>query len=204
LLKEAVLIEGGLLFSMRYNVKLAFGFLSLAFVIALAGCMSAPKVVDPAGVDISVVKLTRDQAVMSYGGGSLKEPNPYRMPGGILMGQPHELIVLRFSMVASRNAQVFVNSITARTADGASVARYDELDEYAAYISGWKSPLTERNVQIVRDSYIPGSSFKIRPGRHTYYAVLIGKNPIPRPFKVSVDIYVDEGNSRFFDIDVPQ
>ena len=175
---------------------------ALIVLVALAftACMSAPKVADPSGVDIDVVCLTPVQALMAFGS-TTDEVNPYRTPGGVIIS-PHEFVVLRFAITASRKAEISINDITASNPDGDSVAHFNEPEQFITYIGGWKSPVTAKNVQIVRDTYIPGTAFTSRTGRHSYYAVLIGKNPIPRPFQVKVDISVDNGESRFYTFDV--
>jgi len=174
---------------------------SCIMLIGLAGCASSPKVSDPSGVDISVEKLTPGQALMSFG--SLpRDPNPYRTQGGAIMGFPNELIVLRFTIVAAQKAMVTINSITALDSKGTSVAKYYYIDEYSSYIGTWQSAVTAQMVQKVQDTYVPGDSFTVLPGHHTYYAVLLGKNPIPRPFQVSVDASADDGQSRVFSFDV--
>ncbi len=181
---------------MKSKVSVLLAFVAIAF----GACMSAPKVTDPSGVDVDVMCLTPTQAIMTFGSAP-NEPNPYRTPGGVIIS-PHELVVLRITIAAAHKAAISINDITASNPDGDSVAHFNEPEQFIAYIDGWKSPITAQNVQIVRNTYIPGTNFTSRTGRHSYYAVLIGKNPIPRPFQVKVDISVDNGDSRFFTFDV--
>jgi hypothetical protein len=172
--------------------------LMLVMLITLGGCASAPKVNDPSGVDVSVLRLSPDQAMMlSFVDG----PNPYQVPGGVFT-HPHEYIVLRFEVVAARKGQVSINSIVALGPDDASVARYDYLDDFCGYIASWNSPTVGPSIQVVKNTYLPGDSFTATLGHRTYYAVLIGKNPIPRPFQVKVDVSVDNGDPRIFTFDV--
>jgi hypothetical protein len=169
--------------------------------ILLAGCVSAPKVSDPSGVDISVVRLTSDQALMSFGAAPT-DANPYRTPGGMMMGYPHELIVLRFTVVAAKKAQISIDGITATGSDGSDVAKYYYIDDYTNYVTSWQGDLAVKKAQVVQDTYLPGDHFQAWLGHHTYYAVLVGKNPIPRPYQAKVSISVDDGTPRIFTFDV--
>jgi hypothetical protein len=172
--------------------------LSIIGIIILGGCASAPRVSDPSGVDISVVRLTLDQAMMlSFTDG----PNPYQAPGG-LISHPDEFVVLRFVVVAAQKAEVSVDSITALNPDGGRVAKYVYIDGLSDYINSWNAFTRAQSIQVVQNTYLPGDHFQVGPGHHTYYAVLIGKNPIPRPFTVEADVSVDDGQPRNFSFNV--
>jgi hypothetical protein len=172
--------------------------LGLVALIALGGCAGAPKISDPSGVDIKVTFLPLEQAAMlSFVDG----PNPYQTPGG-LFTHPNDYIVLRFDVQASRKGQVSVNGATALGPDGASVARFDYIDDFCSYIAGWNSPSAGPMIQVVKNTYLPSDSFTASLGHRSYYAVLIGKTPLPKPYQVRVDVSVDNGESRIFSFDV--
>jgi hypothetical protein len=174
---------------------------TLFALLVLVCCASAPRIIDPSGVDVSVSRLTPDQALMSFSA-TPADPNPYRTPGGLLMGYPNELVVLRFDISAATQSPVAINAITATGNDDSRVARYFYIDEYAKYIAGWQLPVSVRNGEIVKETYLPGDRFVVRQGKRSYYAVLVGKNPIPRPFQVRVDLCAGNDQSRIFTFDI--
>jgi len=126
------------------------------------------------------------------------------MPGGLLMGYPHEFVVLKIAINAISQTDIMVDQIAAIGTDGKPVARYYDLPEFCDYLSGWASlsKILPQNLEIAKDTYLPGPDFQTRKGQRTYYAVLIGKNPLPRPFTIKVSLGFNNAPERQFSIDV--
>ena len=110
--------------------RLAFLFAALSLM--LGSCASVPKVTDESGVDISVERLTEIQAASSFGG-SPDKPNPYRTPGGLLMGKPNEFVVCKVKVNAVRDATVFLVKAEAVDLSGTSVATFEDMPSFIDY-----------------------------------------------------------------------
>jgi len=164
----------------------------------IVGCAGVPKVTDPSGVDINVVSLTEREVLGRFG--MTTDGNPYVAPGAAVMGTPGEYIVLRFDISASHEGIFHLNRIDALGPDSKPVATAFERDGFASYAPKWtddESLAKKLSVNVER-TYLPGYDFPIRPGRRTYYAVLAGKRPLPRPFVVTVSVSIDSGTARDF------
>jgi len=186
-----------------------FGVGMIAAVVlagALSGCAGVPKVVDPSGVDLSLSRLTERQMLALYGAGTDDDPNPYVTPGSLLSSSDAEYIVLRLDVVAARRALISLNEVTARDDSGKQLATLYTWPDFKAWLKSWSMDDKVLNIEYVKaeSSYIPGMDFQVGVGRRSYYLVLIGKRPIPKPCTVLGSFSIDSDTTKNFTVEVPK
>ena len=171
---------------------------TLVGVLLLAGCAGLPKTKDLSGVDVGVALVSQREALGTFG--TRMDANPYLAPGGGIMGHAAEYVVVRFDIAAARDATFHVNEISAKAPNGASVAQLFAEDDFASYVARWTDDesLAKKLSVNVQRTYLPGYDFSISPGRRTYYVVLAGAKPLPRPFAVMVNVAIDSDAARVF------
>jgi hypothetical protein len=166
--------------------------LPLAFALVL-GCASAPKVVDPNGVDVSLRFVTEAETTTRWdteGQGM----NPYMTPSSMFSINNDQFYVVEMTIAAARSAKVEVYAIKALDAEGAQIARFFDWTDFAAYIQSWKQD-DQGGLSMARKAnatYLKSLSFDMQPGRRSYIAVLIGKKPLVGKFRVEALVGVDE------------
>jgi hypothetical protein len=140
----------------------------------------------------SIQVLDRN-AVKSYFGPN-PSTDPFIEPAGLLQGQKSEFVVieLRLNLVAKARVTLFA---TAETPDGATVAQLLDAEGMLAYWAGWPGlgghTGEESRGKKIDDYCIPSPSFIASKGASRYIAVLVGKNPLPRPATVRIHALVE-------------
>jgi hypothetical protein len=174
------------------------GCASLVLLFALVGCASSPPITSSSA---SLSFASPQELRASYGYNYLT--NPYLEPVSLLRGKKNEFIVLKIDLELAVPARVKFYA-SALSPDGKEVAELKNIELFQLYWdmqaegegSGRRAPNLQR-------SYLPGFEFTARKGRNTYYAVLIGANPIPRPATVSAELNVVGLDSIVFEAELP-
>jgi len=179
------------------------GLLCLSAIVALSSCVSAPRVSDPSGVDINVALVPENYLLQMYGSGP-NDGNPYRTPGSMITGKPHEFVRLGITIASTRKATIYVDGIVAKNAAGEEGARFYPKSEFSDYTAQWSNKMRARAQEIIQDTYVPDSGFVVSPGKVTYYAVLIGKKELPRPLTVTASVGVDTDSPRQLVVEVAE
>ena len=171
------------------SVKLAMVSIAL-LIVTLSGCKTAPK----AKADVPVVQITKatTEEIKAYG--SSYESNPYMEPRTLIRGKLNEFFVVKIVLNLPAKSKVSVLA-EMKGPDGSSAARaYSKLD----FATFWQNviaqneddPKYNQKMTTIARSCIPGFDFTEGAGLTTYYLPFVGKNPIPRPSKVYVQVSV--------------
>jgi len=125
--------------------------------------------------------------------------NPYIEPSTVLRGKLDEFYIVKIDFNLEKASRI---DIVARMdlANGSPAAYPYDREQFLAYWEGFAShDLIEDNVEYVkkmnaiRNTCFPSYSFIQKSGRSILYLPFIGKNPIPRPAKVYVQVYMENG-----------
>ncbi len=129
-------------------------------------------------------------------------PSPYEPPDGLFVKSDQGFVVLVIEVTGASGAnQVELTGM--RTQEkGISFQTRD------AFIAWWKN----RNIyegsdhaweRYIRQTYLPPGNFRLSRGDSTYFAVLMGKRPIPKPLSIEARFKVD-GQERIFNISMDE
>ncbi|MFA5852456.1 MAG: hypothetical protein WC820_07135 [Spirochaetales bacterium] len=176
------------------------GFAAVAMIAALfSGCASAPHY-NPA-LPVLAVSQAQYADIRPYG--PSYESNPYMEPRTLIRGKLNEFFVVKLDFNLAVDAKITVIA-DATTLDGKEAAK--AYDQYA-FVSYWDAntsyePDNDAKAQmrntIISRSCIPSMSFTQRAGKSTLLMPMIGKNPIPRPAKLYVQVAASTGESVVF------
>ena len=178
----------------------SIGFIAVAIIVALfSGCASAPHY-NPALPVLAVSQAQYDD-IRPYG--PSYESNPYMEPRTLIRGKLNEFFVVKLDFNLPVNTKITVIA-DATTLDGKEAAKV--YDQYS-FVSYWDANTTyepdndaknQMRNTIISRSCIPSMSFTQRAGRSTLLMPIIGKNPIPRPAKIYVQVATSTGESVVF------
>lgn len=121
--------------------------------------------------------------------------NPYLEPQTLLRGKLNEFYILKLQFNLPTNMLVsIITEITSK--DGQEAAKAYDKNAFTDFwdINTMTYPDNDaknqnRNTAIAR-SCIPAMSFTQRAGVNTLFLPIIGKNPIPRPAKIYIQVSV--------------
>jgi len=177
-----------------------FILISTAISFAFLSCASNPKVIEP---NASLSLLSQADVKSGYFGATQNE-NPYMEPVGILRGRPTEFVVIKLDFSTASEA-IVTFSATLKNEKGDRLAELKTQDEMFSFWTGWEGDvLLNRQRELnIRQTYLPASSFEAKPGKYTYYAVLMAKYPIERPSVIHAELNVSGLNPVILDMPLP-
>lgn len=176
------------------------GFLAVAIIATLfSGCASTSRF--DAALPVLAVSQAQYADIRPYGPNY--ESNPYMEPRTLIRGKLNEFFILKLDFNLPADAKITIIA-DATTPDGKEAAKaYDQ----SSFVSFWDAnttsdPDNDSKIQmrntIISRSCIPTMSFTQRAGRNTLLMPMIGKNPIPRPAKIYVQVAASTGESVVF------
>lgn len=158
--------------------------LVLVLALALSACVSAPP---PTEVAISARLL--DKAALKSAYGSKAGENPYIEPVGLVMGQREEFAVVELKVSLPAKATVSLSAQLDGPEGPGAELKY--RDDFHAYWSIYEDmPGTTLRSSKIDAVCLPSGQFESKAGTRAYYLVFVGKNPIPRPAEISVQVVV--------------
>ena len=89
--------------------------------------------------------------------------------------------------------------------DGKEVATQRDIREMENYwypIGGKTEVNIEKRISMLRRSYMRSNPYAAKAGKSSFIVVLIGKNPLPRPAKVEVQVMAAGLESASFSFDL--
>lgn len=164
------------------------------FAILFQSCNSSPAYVkDSPELIISNIK---EQELMKLASDSLV--NPYIEPRTLIRGKLNEFYVVRldFNLVKNSKVNILANMYSSR--DKKPTAYLYEEDKFIAY---WEAYLNHdtvddnviftKKMNIINATCFPSFTFMQKAGKSIIYLPFIGKNPIPRPTEIFVQVSIE-------------
>jgi len=172
---------------------LAFG---LSMLVLVSSCATAKNSFDPSLPEVSLYKATESD-IRQYGKNFSE--NPYMEPRTLVRGKLNEFFIVRVYFNLPADTMVAILA-TATSPSGEEVARVYDIQGlkdfwWALTITDNDSGLYDRNLTAIERSCIPSFDFKQRSGKRSLFIPFIGKNPIPRPATLSVQVVLDSGTT---------
>lgn len=157
--------------------------------ILLSACTSAPKY----RTDLPPVRISRATAenIGRYGAGFAT--NPYLEPRTTIRGKLNEFFIAKVELNLPAKASVSIIA-EMKSADGSAAAKAYARDGFIAF---WDSVTsgepdndykTEKKITNISRSCVPYFEFREGAGQTTYFIPFVGKNPIPRPATVYIQV----------------
>jgi hypothetical protein len=165
---------------------LAAGTMIAAICLA-SSCASSPSVTVPEA-SVRFVSVPELKSAFGYS----FDINPYLEPSSLIRGKLSEFIVLRVDLSLPKPTKV---SAVAQLVgqDGNTLESSASLDKMTFFWSMWETSDTEAGKRLtsLERSYVPAPEFTARAGKSSYYLVIVGKYPFPRPAKVFATVLVE-------------
>lgn len=159
---------------MRKSVAFLLAPVALALAVSCAGA--------PAARGPSASLVVPDLAEIKAAYGYDFALNPYLEPSTTIRGKLTEFVVLRVDLELASPAAVTVDARLV-AADGTVIAEMMDRERMKLFWSFWEGKDSEVAMRLttIDRSYIPGPVFTAKAGKRSYYIVLSGKYPFPRP-----------------------
>ena len=183
--------------------KIGFAIASIAILMLVTSCASSPSSVSSEGAPAVSVRLLSGEEIKSAFGKNY-ETNPYMPYKGLISGAKEEFIVLKVEVPMTQNGAVSV-FCSALGPDGKEVATQRDIREMENYwypIGGKTEVNIEKRISMLRRSYMRSNPYAAKAGKSSFIVVLIGKNPLPRPAKVEVQVMAAGLESASFSFDL--
>ncbi len=185
---------------MKQNIRSVMVPCMVALLFVFVSCETSPDIMTPS----FSVTLESEASLKNSLLGAYWSENPYLEPSGIFTGMKNEFVVLRMNIELPVATDV---DFTAYVQDSAGkiVAEYKDLDSMRFFWSNWMTDQERNNQRSVTltQTYAPRQVFTARKGTRSYYIVLMGKNPLPRPATVFAQVYVKGLESQTFEWELP-
>ncbi|MCE1206618.1 MAG: hypothetical protein LWX00_04350 [Spirochaetia bacterium] len=162
-----------------------------AAVILISACATKPK------FNPNQPQVTMSQAIQAelrqFGPNS--DTNPYIEPRTLIRGKLNEFYIVRLALNLSAETQISILA-EAKGPDGTETAKAMDMYAFEAYWDSvtYREPDNDAKIQAritnIKRSCIPGFSFTANAGQSIYYIPFVGKNPIPRPSRIYVQVTV--------------
>lgn len=162
----------------------------------LSGCVTKPSV-DPLLPQISVTEAS-DTDIRAYGRNF--NVNPYMEPKTTLRGKLNEFFIAKIQFNLETEARISIIGM-ALSSDGQEVARFYDAQGFKAYWDAITTreedndALIQRKLTSIDRSCIPATEFKQKAGQGFLYVPFVGKNPIPRPAIITIEVVSSIGNT---------
>lgn len=171
---------------MKQDIPMRSIAILVAFALTLAsvGCITPPL---PTEVSISARLLPRAAILSRYG--KKAGENPFIEPSGIFMGQREEFAVVELGIsLPAKSTLSIAAQLDGSEGPGAELKLREDFHLYWSTYEDIEGGYL-RSSKI--DSACPISAqFDSSAGTRTYYLVFVGKNPIPRPAEISVQVVI--------------
>lgn len=164
-------------------------FIVCVVVAFLSACTSAPKY----RADLPPVKIGRATAEDIGRFGESFTTNPYLEPRTTIRGKLNEFFVAKINLNLSAKTAISIIA-EMKAADGSVAAKACARDDFLFYwdsiTSGEPSNdyKTQKKITNISRSCVPYFEFREGAGQTTYFIPFVGKNPIPRPATVYIQV----------------
>jgi hypothetical protein len=124
-----------------------------------------------------------------------------------LLPQVYDFLVFRLSVVNSAATEIELLRAGAVNADEKLKAPYYDAKRFTEIsMSAVETPESSGSFSVRKNkitwNYIPTGTVTLKPGKHSYIFVLLGRHPLPDSLTAHIELLVN-GEERDFDIPVP-
>lgn len=173
--------------------------IALLSMVFLASCSTVPEY-NPSQPQVIIARA--ESGDFSRYGQSF-ESNPYLEPKTLLRGKLNEFFVAKLSFNLQQDSRITIIA-EAKAPDGTNVATaYDRdgFSEFWTFVSGGNTEDKNFNKKMntIIQTCIPSMQFIQKAGQSTMYLPIVGKNPIPRPATIYIQVSNGSGEPTVFE-----
>jgi hypothetical protein len=181
-------------------------------IVAFAGLNGCATTANPvhAAVEsvqgpISIALLSEKDVKNSFGWSLLD--NPYLAYKGTLVGTANDYLVFRLTVNAEAETQLEMSSAGAEDEKGKVKAPFCDVDSFKRLTMATVENQTNTGSFSVRENkvtwyYLPSGSVDVKPGKHSYIFVLVGRHPLPDSLTAHIQLLVN-GEEMDFELGIP-
>jgi|GEM_PF-5656220 Ni,Fe-hydrogenase III component G len=176
-------------------------------VLILTGCATEKQ---RAGAEsgqgpLSVALLTEREVKDSYGWSLLD--NPYLSYSGTIFPRVYDFLVFKLAVNFPVSTQLELLDADAENADGKVKAPFYDSDRFktvtmSSVANQESSGSFSQRENKITWNYLPQGTLTLKPGKHSYVFVLVGKHPLPDSLTAHIRLSVN-GEEQDFDIPLP-
>lgn len=139
--------------------------------------------------------------------GPNSDTNPFIEPRTLVRGKLNEFYLVRLELNLVSESPVSILA-EAKGLDGTETAKALDMYAFEAYWDSvtYREPDNDAKIQSritnIKRSCIPGFSFTVKAGQSIYYIPFVGKNPIPRPSRIYVQVTVGNAEPLIYTADL--
>ncbi len=167
------------------------------------GCASAPAF-DASKPLVSLSQATY-QDLKKFGNNN--DVNPYFEPSSLIRGKLNEFFIVKLSFNLPKEAEVSIIADAVQP-DGQEAAKVYTLYNFIDFwdVNTSREPNNDAKIQMrktnIERSCVPSLQFKQGAGQNVLLLPFVGKNPIPRPAKIYVQVEVAGAEPAVFTYDM--
>jgi hypothetical protein len=144
-------------------------------------------------------------AMMNAIFGNTQDENPYIEPRSLLKGRENEFVVLGFyfNLPAGSTFEIEAHAINDELGIVAEIQSIEQMGEFWSVWTG-NEKLNRQRDSVLSQTYVPSLAVNTMKKRSTYYVVLMGKYPIPRPTIISGKLIINGSKIKTFKFELPE
>lgn len=166
----------------------------------ISGCAS----IKPFDSSLPLLTISKAEKKDLRGFGNTFDTNPYIEPSSLIRGKLNEFFVIKLEFNLPQNSRIHIIA-EGNTNEGVISAKaYDmyALEDFwnsVTYRESENDAKFQLRISNIKRSCIPSFSFEQNAGQSVLFFPFIGKNPIPRPSKIYVQVVVENLQSYNFE-----
>lgn len=168
-------------------VKTMRNVLAVLAALFLASCAAQPAVTKPVQGDVSLSLRPASAKELPSAGGGLH--TPYAPPDLLITKSDQDFVVLALELETAREENLTLVEFASDSGILRPYTRSELVDWWKdrSIYDGRKTSW----IKCLERTYVPSGEFRMKPGRSTYFVVLMGKKPITKPQVVRARYFVD-------------
>ncbi|MBL8965551.1 MAG: hypothetical protein JNG85_01010 [Spirochaetaceae bacterium] len=168
------------------------GLFLLPLLMAFISCTTPPEVSDHPAATLRRVPFSMVGAEF----GNSRAASAFKPKTSLVFGKKNEFVVVAIELNLAKRSRVDIDAVLSSGDSGLamSAASRESMIDY------WTTnAASDKESAVVLDAieryYLPNKSMTASPGRHSYYMVVVGPNPLPLPASLEVKVRIDEVTS---------
>ncbi len=168
-------------------------------MVFLASCATVPEY----NPSLPQVIMARAESADFSRYGQSFESNPYLEPKTLLRGKLNEFFIVKLSLNLREESRIAIIA-EAFAPDGTKVANsYDQdgFKDFWTFAGGSNAEGKNFNKQMntIAQTCVPSMQFIQKAGQRTMFLPMVGKNPIPRPATIYIQVSTGSGEPTIFE-----
>ena len=189
----------------RRSSKIATSIIFSLLIFILMSCVSNRAKNESVSQALSIKKIEHNEILNI----APLIVNPYIEPASIIRGKLYEFMIIQLDITLPTEENISVIGELKLMSDNKTVANPYYREQFIEFYNNQfqhdtyaENKYNTKMLNIISDTCLPSSNFTQKPGAKRYYLPFIGKNPIPRPSQIYVQVTVGNSEPVIYTVDL--